>query len=62
MNGAASDLDSPIRQLLPDLERVSNLHAHPEPSMQETRTAGVAADRLCAAAFDVTLLWARRAS
>ena len=41
--------------LLPGLESVyKDLHAHPELSMQETRTAGVAADRLRAAGFQVT--------
>jgi hippurate hydrolase len=43
-----------IRDLLPDLERVyTGIHAHPELSMQEMRTAGVASDRLRAAGFDV---------
>ena len=33
--------------LLPDLESIyKDMHAHPELSMQETRTAGIAADRL----------------
>src|SRR5881227_4267535 len=55
MGSGASDFDSRIRALLPDLERVyADIHAHPELSMQETRTAGVAADRLRAAGFDVT--------
>src|SRR5437762_11881237 len=55
MNPAASNLDSPIRQLLPDLGRLyTDLHAHPELSMQETRTAGMAADRLRADGFEVT--------
>ena len=41
--------------LLPDLETLyKDVHAHPELSMQETRTAGLAADRLRAAGFDVT--------
>jgi hippurate hydrolase len=41
--------------LLPELEAVyKDIHAHPELSMQETRTAGVVADRLRAAGFDVT--------
>jgi amidohydrolase len=31
-----------------------DLHAHPELSMQETRTAGIAADRLRAAGYEVT--------
>jgi len=55
MGSAISGFDSRIRDLLPDLERVyADIHAHPELSMQETRTAGVAADRLRAAWFDVT--------
>ena len=55
MGSAASDFDSRIRDLLPDLERVyTDIHAHPELSMQETRTAGIAADRLRAAGFEVT--------
>src|SRR5436305_9310311 len=55
MGSAISGFDSRIRDLLPDLERVyADIHAHPELSMQETRTAGVAADRLRAAGFDVT--------
>jgi metal-dependent amidase/aminoacylase/carboxypeptidase family protein len=41
--------------LLPDLEALyKDLHAHPELSMAETRTAGLAADRLRKAGFDVT--------
>ncbi|TAM82151.1 MAG: amidohydrolase [Acidobacteria bacterium] len=41
--------------LLPDLEQVyKDIHAHPELSMQETRTAGIAADRLRAAGYEVT--------
>jgi hippurate hydrolase len=44
-----------LGDLLPSLESVyTDLHAHPELSMQETRTAGVAADRLRAAGFAVT--------
>ena len=47
--------DSHIRDVLPDLERVyTDIHAHPELSMQETRTAAIAADRLRGAGFDVT--------
>lgn len=46
-----SNLDS----LLPDLETFyKDLHAHPELSMQETRTAGLAADRLRAAGYEVS--------
>jgi amidohydrolase len=41
--------------LLPDLESVyKHIHAHPELSMQETRTAGIAADRLRRAGYEVT--------
>jgi amidohydrolase len=55
MGSAINGFDSRIRDLLPDLERVyTDMHAHPELSMQETRTAGVAADRLRAAGFEVT--------
>src|SRR4051812_42087567 len=55
MSAAATDFESRIRDLLPDLERVyTDIHAHPELSMQETRTAGIAADRLRAAGFEVT--------
>src|SRR4051812_49578846 len=40
--------------LLPDLEALyKDIHSHPELSMQETRTAGVAAERLRAAGFEV---------
>jgi len=55
MSPSAGALEALIRGLLPDLERVyTDIHAHPELSMQETRTAGVAADRLRAADFEVT--------
>jgi len=41
--------------LLPDLEALyKDVHAHPELSMQESRTAGLAADRLRAAGYEVT--------
>jgi amidohydrolase len=44
-----------LATLLPDLEAVyKDIHAHPELSMQETRTAGIAADHLKAAGFEVT--------
>ena len=44
-----------IQELLPELKRVyTDIHAHPELSMQETRTAQVAADRLRCAGYDVT--------
>ena len=41
--------------LLPDLEELyKDIHAHPELSMQETRTAGIAAERLRDAGYEVT--------
>ncbi len=46
---------APIDGMLPDLETLyKGIHAHPELSMQETRTANLAAERLRAAGFDVT--------
>jgi metal-dependent amidase/aminoacylase/carboxypeptidase family protein len=55
MDPSMNALESELRKLLPDLERVyTDIHAHPELSMQEIRTAGLAADRLRAAGFDVT--------
>lgn len=44
-----------LNDLLPELEVLyKDIHAHPELSMHETRTAGLAADRLRAADFEVT--------
>jgi hippurate hydrolase len=44
-----------LGRLLPDLQTLyTDIHAHPELSMQENRTAGIAADRLRAAGYDVT--------
>jgi hippurate hydrolase len=44
-----------LRDLLPELEDLyKDIHAHPELSLQETRTAGLAAERLRAAGYDVT--------
>ncbi|MDA8363780.1 MAG: M20 family metallopeptidase [Gammaproteobacteria bacterium] len=41
--------------LLPDLEALyKDIHSHPELSMQEIRTAGIAADRLRHAGYEVT--------
>ena len=41
--------------LLPDLESVyKDIHSHPELSMQENRTAGIAAERLRYAGYEVT--------
>jgi metal-dependent amidase/aminoacylase/carboxypeptidase family protein len=44
-----------LEGLLPDLaEFYKDVHSHPELSMEETRTAKLAADRLCAAGYEVT--------
>ena len=44
-----------LNSLLPELEAFyRDLHAHPELSMQERRTAGLAASRLTASGFEVT--------
>ncbi len=44
-----------LHDLLPHLERLyTDIHSHPELSMQETRTAGIAAEQLRAAGFEVT--------
>ena len=44
-----------LATLLPELEGVyKDIHAHPELSMQEARTAGIAANHLKAAGFEVT--------
>ncbi len=51
----ASAVLSNLEALLPFLESVyKDLHSHPELSMQETRTAGIAADRLRDAGYEVT--------
>src|SRR5579884_2554141 len=54
----ASSSDSALRNLealLPDLEALyKDVHAHPELSMQETRTANVAAARLRDSGYEVT--------
>src|SRR3954463_13482731 len=55
MPTGARGLESRIQDLLPELELVyTDIHAHPELSMEETRTARVAADRLRGAGYDVT--------
>src|SRR6202171_1013904 len=55
---AANSSDPALRNLdalLPDLaELYKDVHSHPELSMQETRTAGLAADRLRKAGYEVT--------
>jgi hippurate hydrolase len=44
-----------LPRLLPDLEKLyKDVHSHPELSMQETRTAGIAAKRLKTNGFEVT--------
>jgi hippurate hydrolase len=57
-NIQALSSDPALRNLdgmLPDLEALyRDVHAHPELSMQETRTAGLAADRLRASGYEVT--------
>jgi amidohydrolase len=43
-----------LNRVLPDLESVyKDIHSHPELSMEENRTAGIAADRLRAAGYEV---------
>ena len=52
---AAEPVLKNLDRLLPDLEALyTDVHAHPELSMQETRTAGLAADRLRTAGYEVT--------
>jgi hippurate hydrolase len=52
---SAGAIASGVDGLLPDLEKLyTGIHSHAELSMQETRTAGIAADRLRAAGYDVT--------
>src|SRR5215472_7290115 len=53
-NGKAPILAN-LDRLIPDLEALyKDVHAHPELSMQETRTAALAADRLRKAGYEVT--------
>src|ERR1700741_221946 len=59
MGGIQASSSDPVlrnlNELLPDLEALyKDIHSHPELSMQETRTAGLAADRLHAAGYEVT--------
>ncbi len=57
-NTQASSSETVLRDLdglLPDLEALyKDVHSHPELSMQEVRTAGLAADRLRSAGYEVT--------
>src|SRR3569832_999799 len=51
----AQNILANLGALVPDLESVyKDIHSHPELSMQESRTTGIAADRLRAAGYDVT--------
>lgn len=53
--GASRTALADLKTLLPELEAIyTDLHAHPELSLQETRTARIAADRLRAAGFETT--------
>ena len=56
-----ANMNAPVRtfedlpSLMPEIEALyKDIHSHPELSMQETRTAGLAAERLRAAGFEVT--------
>jgi metal-dependent amidase/aminoacylase/carboxypeptidase family protein len=50
-----AEIFASLSTFLPELEAVyKDIHAHPELSMQETRTAGIAANHLKALGFDVT--------
>lgn len=52
---AANGLAAKVQQMIPGLETLyKDIHAHPELSMQETRTAGVAARHLADCGFEVT--------
>ena len=52
---SASDVLAGLGTLLPDLEALyKDVNAHPELSMQETRTAGIAAEGLRKAGYDVS--------
>jgi amidohydrolase len=52
---SANTFRDSIKNLLPSLEALyKDIHAHPELSMQETRTGGLAASRLRAAGYKVT--------
>jgi len=54
LQGASAILGD-LGKLLPGLEALyKDIHSHPELSMQETRTAGLAADRLRKAGYEVT--------
>ena len=51
----SSTLPVRLPELLPSLESIhKDIHAHPELSMQETRTAAIAADHLRGIGYEVT--------
>ncbi|WP_454829927.1 M20 family metallopeptidase [Paraburkholderia xenovorans] len=55
MNSSLTELTARVDALLPELEAIyKDLHQNPELSMQEVRTAGIAADYLEAQGFEVT--------
>jgi len=55
VRSASSHILELLNDLLPDLESLyKDIHSHPELSMQETRTAGIAAERLRGAGYEVT--------
>jgi len=55
MQDGASSILAQMDTLVPDLEALyKDIHSHPELSMNETRTAGIAADQLKKAGYDVT--------
>ena len=54
-DGAASTILAGLGEILDDVEAVyKDVHRHPELSMEEERTAGIAAERLRKAGFEVT--------
>ncbi|MEO6802754.1 MAG: amidohydrolase [Granulicella sp.] len=53
--GFSAPILANLNALLPDLETIyKDIHSHPELSMQETRTAGIAAEHLRSAGYEVT--------
>lgn len=54
-SAGSNKVPAALEKLLPDLETLyKDIHSHPELSMQEKRTAGIAAERLRAAGYEVT--------
>ena len=52
---SAQNVLADLSTVVPDLESVyKDIHSHPELSMQENRTAGIAAERLRGAGYEVT--------